>query len=131
MNNDYAALATPLQATLARLGIATDTTDRSWPRLGRRTARALIEAAEGNICREHGIYAPEPRSIEQFTPYELVTGVQIAPVSRPLPGSPPGVTAPAPSAPRHAAWGASDDVLNVDNAARIQERVSTPAPSQA
>ncbi|MEP1834254.1 MAG: tyrosine-type recombinase/integrase [Hyphomonas sp.] len=99
--NDYEAVSSPLDRTLGRLGVVVEPGSKDWLRAASHAARALIEVADENICREQGIYRTDTRLLSSMsaTPDSISQNAP-APMALQLPPR-PGYAKDLDQSPQH------------------------------
>jgi hypothetical protein len=137
-HNDYYVVAHPVNAALARLGVAVEEDGDDWRRLARRAAIGLVAVCEENARREQGVYADGARLLAEAVAPVAQVGTQrpaVEPAQTPitaLPAAAPiawATAAPAPApAPSTVSAGPAQAVAP---AAPTASGAATPARAPA
>jgi integrase len=136
-HNDYAAVAQPVNAALARLGVAVAEDAPDWRMAARRAAIGLVAVCEENARREQGVYgdgaqllalalAPTPLAASASP----MAGFAIAAIGT-APVAHGHCSGAAPAAPIAWASGASASALSMRPAAPETGALDAPNPNGA
>lgn len=134
-HHDYAAVAHPVNAALARLGVAIPLDAPDWRMVARRAAIGLVAVCEENARREQGVYADGARLLAvALAPADGASGA--ASVSAPPSAAPSARPSIAPLAAGPIAWAslpastASDHDAVAMRAACLSNRAVPGAPAR-
>ncbi|SEA96237.1 site-specific integrase [Rubrimonas cliftonensis] len=134
-HNDYAAVADPVRAALARLGVALAEDAPDWRMVARRAAIGLVAVCEENARRETGAYRDEAAQLlatamtppPRFAAPAHAAAPAATPQALPAAGPIPWAAASAPLAEPGAEKVAGRAAGQV--AGRIADRGAPPAPA--